>query len=158
MSIILSYYRLPVAERKSVTQDEALWGQFRKRLQKAQSEALHSTLEEMDKPGGSREERFARFGSLMEERRDPRHFNMEKDWHTIGYLLTGESEIREEHRNGAPLHNVIFGGVSTAMTTGYGAVRYYEGVLVADSAQALAKAVHPEPLLTSDLIRREWRS
>jgi len=65
---------------------------------------------------------------------------MEKDWHTIAYLLTGDAKIREEHLPNNPLHNVIFGGLDTSVTTGYGPVRYFDGKLVAESTAALIGA------------------
>ncbi len=65
---------------------------------------------------------------------------MEKDWHMIAYLLTGDAKIREEHLPNNPLHNVIFGGLKTSVNTGYGPARYFDSKLVAESATALVGA------------------
>lgn len=140
MSITLTYYRLPAAERESVTRDQDTWRGFERRLLKAHHEAFQSAIADMDKGGGTRQEQFARLASLMKEKSNPRQFNVEKEWQTMAYLLTGKSEISSEHRAGEILHNIIYGGLDTAATTGYGAVRYFDGALVAESADALAKA------------------
>jgi hypothetical protein len=65
---------------------------------------------------------------------------MEKDWHIIAYLLTGDATLKEKHLPNAPLHNVIFGGLKTSVKTGYGVVRYFDAKLVAETAAALAGA------------------
>jgi hypothetical protein len=72
--------------------------------------------------------------------RDPRDFNLEKDWHILAYLFTGDAAIKEEHLPNAPLHNVIFGGLKTRVETGYGPVRYFDSKLVAETATALVTA------------------
>src|SRR5882724_2848702 len=140
MSITLAYYRLPAAERESLTRDQDTWRGFERRLLKVKHEVFKSAIADMDKGGGTKAEQFARLASLMKERSDPRQFNVEKEWQTMAYLLTGQSEISSEHRAGEPLHNIIYGGLDTVATTGYGAARYFDGALVAESADALAKA------------------
>src|SRR5262249_13920610 len=54
--------------------------------------------------------------------------------------FTGESQIGKHHRPGETLYNVIYGGLATKVTTGYGAVCYFDSALVAESADALEKA------------------
>ena len=90
--------------------------------------------------GLSQEERLAKLNAPIKQSRDPRSFNLEKDWHIIAYLLTGDAKLKEEHVPDAPLHNVIFGELKTSVTTGYGPVRYFDGKLVAETAAALAGA------------------
>lgn len=58
----------------------------------------------------------------------------------MAYLFTGEPKIGSEHREGETLHNVIYGGLDTVATSGYGPVRYFDSALVAESADALTKA------------------
>ena len=140
MSIAVTYYRMSAAERESVMRDQDTWRRFERRLMKAYHDAFQSAIADMDKDGGTRAEQFARLALLMKERSDPRQFNLEKDWHTTAYLLTGQSEIGDDHRSGETLHNVIYGGLDTGMTTGYGAVRYFDSTLVTESAEALAGA------------------
>ncbi len=140
MSVTIIYYHLPAVEREIVTREQDTWRQYERKLQKAHHEAFMSAIADMDNGGGTKQERFARLASLMKERSDPRQFNLEKDWNTLAYLLTGESKIGEEHRAGETLYNIIYGGLDTVVTTGYGPVRYFDSGLVAESADALVKA------------------
>src|SRR5262249_38473120 len=140
MSILVDYYRLPPSEREKVTHDPGTWDQFKSQLLKAQSEALRCAIETLKVGGLSQEERLAKQNAGIKQSHDPRSFNLEKDWHIIAYLLTGDAKLKEEHLPDAPVHNVIFGGLKTSVTTGYGPVRYFDGKLVAESAAALAGA------------------
>jgi len=139
MSILANYYRLPPAERQKVTHDQAAWDEFRARLTKAQFEAIQA-ISKLNVDGLSREERYAKINAVLKAHRDPRQFNMEKDWHVIAYLLSGDPKIKEEHIPNNPLHNVIFGGFKTSVVTGYGPARYFDSKLVSESAAALAGA------------------
>src|SRR3954462_3822640 len=136
MSILANYYRLPPAEREKVMHDQAVWDEFRNRLLKAQFQAFQA-IAKLNVDGLSREERMAKINAVLKESRDPRQFNLEKDWHVISYLLTGDAKIKEEHLPNQSLHNVIFGGLKTSVVTGYGPARYFDGKLVAESAAAL---------------------
>jgi hypothetical protein len=140
MSILANYYRLPGAEREKVMRDQKVWDEFRNRLETAQLKAMQDALAKLNVEGLSKEQRFAKIDAALKDIRNPRQFNMEKDWHIIAYLLTGEAGIVEEHRPNAPLHNVIFGGLKTSVTTGYGPARYFDSKLVAESATALVGA------------------
>lgn len=137
MSINVTYYRLPAAERKNVTNSQPVWDLFRKSVWKAYQDSFKHAMAAMDEVSSSREEKFAKFGSVLREKRDPRQFDMQKDWHTMGYLITGQAEIVEKHMDNDPLHNVNFGGHQTAVTTGYGAVQYFDTPLVTQSVTAL---------------------
>ncbi len=138
MSILVDYYRLPPSEREKVTHDQATWDRFKRQLLKAQSQAVQDAIAKVKVNGLSGEERLAKMDAAIRQSRDPRHFNMEKDWHIIVYLLTGDAKLKEEHLPNAPAHNVVLGGLKTSVTTGYGPVRYFDSKLVAESAAALA--------------------
>jgi hypothetical protein len=140
MSILVDYYRLQPAEREKLTHDQTTWHEFETHLIQAQSKAIQDAITNLKLDGLSREERFAKMDAAIKKSRDPRHFNLEKDWHIIAYLLTGDAKIKEEHVPNAPLHNVIFGGLKTSVTTGYGPVRYFDPKLVPETAAALAGA------------------
>ena len=130
MSVTVTYYRLPALERESVTRDQSSWEEFRRLIQRAHFQLFHAAAAGLDGFSGSREERYAKLTALLQEHRDPRRFDMEKDWHIIGYLLTGRADVVEEHRPDDLLHSAIFGGHAISAITGYGAVRYYDGGLV----------------------------
>lgn len=139
-SILVDYYRLPKTEREKVTQDQAKWDKFHTHLIKAHSEAVRDALDKLKLDGLSTEERLLKIAAAMEKVQNPAQFNLEKDWHVIAYLLTGDAKITEAHQPNAPLHNVIFGGLKASATTGYGPVRYFDTKLVAEIAAALANA------------------
>jgi hypothetical protein len=136
----MDYYRLPPAEREKVTRDQATWDHFEHELITAKSRALQEAVAKVNVDGLSREERFAKINAAIKQSRDPRHFNLEKDWHIIAYLLTGDAKLKEEHLPNAPAHNVIFGGLKTSVKSGYGPACYFDSKLVAESAAALASA------------------
>ena len=140
MSILLDYHRLSPSEREKVTHNQATWERFKSQLLEAQSRAMRNAMAKVKVDDLSAEERIAKIGAAIEQSRDPRHFNLEKDWHILAYLLTGDARLKEEHLPNAPSHNVIFGGLKTSVSTGYGPVRYFDGKFVAESAAALAGA------------------
>jgi hypothetical protein len=140
MSITVTYYRLSARERASLTRDQSSWEPFRLRIQRAHIQSFQSAIAGLEGFSGSQEERFIKLEALLQESRDPRRFDMEKDWHLVGYLLTGRTEIVEEHRPDDILYSVVFGGRQTSATTGYGAVRYFDEQLVAQAADALRAA------------------
>jgi len=135
MSIAFTYYRLSPVTREQVTRDELSWEEFRQGVQDAYFKSFHSALAALPAQA-TQEEKLGKFTAVLEESHDPKRFDMEKDWHTVAYLLTGESEISEVHREGDSLHNVILGGIATSVKTGYGPVRYFDEKLVNESAEA----------------------
>ena len=139
-SILVDYYRLPPTEREKITKDQPTWKKFETHLVIAQSQALRDAVGKLQLDGLSREERMAKIDAAIKSTRDPAHFNMEKDWHIIAYLLTGDAKLKEEHVPDAPLHKVIFGGLKAPVITGYGPVRYFDAKLVTEIAAALAGA------------------
>jgi len=140
MSINLDYYRLPAAERQKVTRDQATWDQFKSQLLQARSQAFRDAIASVKVDGLSREERVAKLNAAIQQSQDPHQLYLDKDWHIIAYLLTGDPKIKEEHLPDAPLHNVIFGGLKTTVTTGYGPVRYFDAKLIAETTAALIGA------------------
>jgi hypothetical protein len=140
MSILVNYYRLPPSERQNVTRDQATWDDFKSHLLQAQSQAFRDAIAKVKVDGLSPEARVAKINAAIEQNHDPRQFDLEKDWHMIAYLLTGDPKIKDEHLPDAPLHNVIFGGLKTTVTTGYGPVRYFDAKLVAEITAALVGA------------------
>lgn len=139
-SIDVDYYRLPPAEREKLTHDQASWDTFMNHLLKSQFQAEEDALAKLKLDGLSPQERAAKIDAALKKTRNPAHLNLEKDWHIIAYLLTGDATMKEENVPNAPLHNVIFGGLKASPTTGYGPVRYFDARLVAEIAAALAGA------------------
>jgi hypothetical protein len=140
MSILVDYYRLPQVEREKVTKDQATWDKFKTHLIQGRFQAMRDALDKLHLDGLSKEERYAKIDAAIKKTRDPAHFNLEKDWHIVAYLLTGDGKLKKEHVPNAPLHNVVFGGLKASVITGYGPARYFDGKLVAEIAAALAGA------------------
>src|SRR5262245_35628292 len=113
MSILVNYYRFPPSEREKVTHDQATWDHFKSHLLQAQSQAFRDAIAKVNVDGLNPEARAAKINAAIKQSHDPRQFDLEKDWHMIAYLLTGDPKINDEHLPGAPLHNVIFGGLKT---------------------------------------------
>ncbi len=137
MSILVNYYRLSPVERAKVMHDQKTWDEFYSSVEISRSKALREAIEKVNVDGLNREQRYAKIAAAIKSVHDPKQFNMEKDWHMVAYLLTGETKIKEEHLPDNPLHNVIFGGLKSAVETGYGPARYFDSKLVAESATAL---------------------
>ena len=70
-------------------------------------------------------------------REDPTRANLDKEWHALHFLLTGDSSMDSKHRPNDPLHNVVMGGRKTKISTGYGPAR----LLAVDDVRAIAKAL-----------------
>ena len=64
--------------------------------------------------------------------------SLDKSWHTIHFLLTGDKSVIPRHLPASPLHNVIMGGRATPVDSAYGPVRVLEKPDVKAIAAALA--------------------
>ena len=78
-----------------------------------------------------------------EEKAQGRRLSIEKDWHAIHYLLTGDPGM-EEHVVPPPLGNVVLGGTPTPFEATYGQVRLLKTVEVQEVNDALAEVTLEE--------------
>ncbi len=69
---------------------------------------------------------------------DPSRVDLEKDWHALHFLLTGDSSMETVHRPEQPLHNVVMGGHEANFQTGYGPARWFDAGEVKAISQALS--------------------
>ena len=74
-----------------------------------------------------------------------RVFRLEKEWHALHFLLTGDASLDPPSPVPPPLGNVVFGGAATPFETGYGPVRCLNPQEVRDVADAL-RAIPVEEL------------
>jgi len=74
-----------------------------------------------------------------------RVFRLEKQWHALHFLLTGDASLDPPSPVPPPLGNVVFGGAATPFETGYGPVRYLNPQEVREIADAL-RAIPVEEL------------
>jgi hypothetical protein len=80
---------------------------------------------------------------VLRRMNDPDLLSLDKSWHIIHFLLTGDKTMTPHHSPDKPLHNVVMGGTPTQVETGYGPVRVIEKADVKEIATALA-SVSPE--------------
>jgi len=83
--------------------------------------------------------------NMLAKMNDPNVLSLEKSWHTVHFLLTGDKTMTLGHVSDQPLHNVIMGGTPTQVDSTYGPVRVLEKKDVKAIAAALA-AVDPDSL------------
>jgi hypothetical protein len=74
-----------------------------------------------------------------------RVFELEKQWHALHFLLTGDASLDPPSPVPPPLGNVVFGGAATPFETGYGPVRCLNPQEVREVADAL-RAIPVEEL------------
>ena len=66
-----------------------------------------------------------------------RVFRLEKYWHALHFLLTGDDSLDPPGLVAPPLGNVVLGGAATPLETGYGPVRYLNPQEVREVADVL---------------------
>lgn len=76
--------------------------------------------------------------NMMAKMNDPNILSVEKSWHTLHFLLTGDRSMTPRHSPDRPLHNVVMGGAPTPVDGPYGPVRILEKPDVKAIATALA--------------------
>jgi len=64
--------------------------------------------------------------ALQDKQADPNRVDLEKDWHALHFLLTGDATLNPEHHPNDPLHNLVMGGKSTSLEASYGPVRRFD--------------------------------
>ena len=64
--------------------------------------------------------------ALQDREADPSRVEMEKDWHALHFLLTGDASLNPEHHPNDPLHNLVMGGKPTSLDASYGPVRKFD--------------------------------
>jgi hypothetical protein len=80
------------------------------------------------------------FESWLEDGPESRNcVELQKDWHALHFLLTGDPSTDPEHLPDDPLHNVVMGGHETDIEASYGPVRCLEPKEVRAIAHELAK-------------------
>jgi hypothetical protein len=69
------------------------------------------------------------------------YFSLEKDWHALHFLLTGDTSMSMEENTQVlpPLCNVVIGGTPTEFDATYGFVRYLTPEEVREVADALSQ-------------------
>lgn len=122
MGIEASYRRLSPAEFQQLRDDPA------------QADIYFGLDEEDD------EKICAYFDRL---RASNRYLDIDKSWHALHFLLTGEA-VMDKTQVAPPLGNVVLGGTPTEWEATYGVVRYLTPQEVKEVAEALEKISEAE--------------
>jgi hypothetical protein len=87
-----------------------------------------------------RYEAYARIADSDELRSSDRYLSIDKDWHALHVLLTGQiSNPSDIQQAPPPLGNVVMGGTETPFDATYGKVRFLEPDEVRAVADALSR-------------------
>src|SRR5262249_28746017 len=70
---------------------------------------------------------------------DSTRVDLDKDWHALHFLLTGNSSMDIEHRPNDQLHNIVMGGHETSLAASYGPARSFTNKEVTAMARELEK-------------------
>ncbi len=99
---------------------------------------LLETYQELD--GFERYEAYASIADSDELRSSDRYLTIDKDWHALHALLTGEISNPSDIKAVPPsLGNVVIGGTETPIDATYGKVRFLKSEEVREVADALSK-------------------
>lgn len=137
MGIEVTYRRIPQAEFERLQADPKKAEEFVcSALPGFSLDDLIALGDNPDAMGGSGADILAAFQKRED---DPSRVDLEKDWHALHFLLTGDSSMETEHRPDQPLHNVVMGGHEANFQTGYGPARWFAAGEVKAMAEALFK-------------------
>lgn len=137
MGIEVHYRRLPKEEFDRIRRDPIEREKFT--LPNLPGFDLKSLMELSSNPQAMAAKRHEILAAFKRGREDPTRADLDKDWHALHFLLTGDSSMDIEHRPEDPLRNVVMGGHETELVTGYGPARVFELEDVRSIADALAK-------------------
>src|SRR5437660_6090505 len=75
---------------------------------------------------------------MLRRMNDRNILSLDKSWHVVHFLLTGERTMNPSHSSDNPLHNVVIGGRPTPIDSTFGPVRVIEKADVKKIATALS--------------------
>jgi Domain of unknown function (DUF1877) len=66
----------------------------------------------------------AMLAKFQEQEADERYFSLQKEWHALHFLITGDSSLEGDTRVLPPYCNIVIGGTPTQFEATYGYIRY----------------------------------
>lgn len=75
--------------------------------------------------------------ALQDRQADPSRVDLEKDWHALHFLLTGDASLDPENYPNDPPHNLVMGGTPTSIAASYGPVRKFDLADIRQIVEAL---------------------
>ena len=86
---------------------------------------------------------------MMRRMNDPRVLSLDKSWHVVHFVLTGDKRMAPFHSKENPLHNVVMGGHAIGIDGTYGPIRVIEN----NDAKTIATAL---TLVNIDTLRSKY--
>lgn len=123
MSIQVTYRRLNQAELDSLEADPEGAMEY---LFSIPGFDLSSILQMVGDPAVMQNNSAKMLAALQEKAADSTRVELEKDWHALHFLLTGDASLDPEHHPNDPLYNLVMGGKPTSLEASYGPVRKFD--------------------------------
>jgi hypothetical protein len=137
MGIEVTYRRIPKSEFELLQTDPKRAEEFVCSVLPGFS--LDDLIALGDNPDATRDTGVDVLAAFQNRENDPTRVDLEKDWHALHFLLTGDSSMETAHRPGEPFRNVVMGGREANFQTGYGPARWFDPEDINDIAGALTK-------------------
>jgi len=123
MSIQVTYRRLNQVELDRLEADPQGAMQYLFSIPGFDLSALSRMLAD---PSAMQDNAAKMLAALQEKAADSTRVDLEKDWHALHFLLTGDASLDPEHHPHDPLYNVVMGGTPTSLEASYEPVRKFE--------------------------------
>jgi len=136
MGIQVTYRRLMQAELDRLENDPDGARQFLFSIPGFDLNAMSQLLAD---PSALQANAAKMLSALQDRQADPSRVDLEKDWHALHFLLTGDASLNPEHHPNDPLYNLVMGGRPTSIEASYGPVRKFEHDEIRQIVTALEK-------------------
>ncbi|MFI4876164.1 MAG: YfbM family protein [Blastopirellula sp. JB062] len=146
MGMICTYRRLSPGELAELEQDPEAAISYLCGLPGIDMAAMAQMMHDPDAIAAHGPEILAAMAHAQD---DPTRVDLEKDWHALHFLLTGDASLEPDADPEDPLFRVVMGGTPTAIEASYGPARRFER----DEIAQIAEALRP---LSIDILRERF--
>ncbi|PQO47627.1 YfbM family protein [Blastopirellula marina] len=145
MGMTCIYRRLPTSQLAELEQDPEKALAYLNGVPGIDMDAMTQIMSDPEAIAEHGAELLAAFARAED---DPTRVDLEKDWHALHFLLTGDSSLQPDGDPDDPLFRVVMGGEATMLDASYGPARKFDKAEIAQIVAAL------RPLTTEDLRER----
>ncbi|UUO06725.1 YfbM family protein [Blastopirellula sp. J2-11] len=145
MGMSCTYRRLPAVELAELEQDSEKGVAYLCSMPGIDMGAMTQMMSDPEAIALHGPEILAAFARAQE---DPTRVDLEKDWHALHFLLTGDASLEPDADPEDPLFRVVMGGIPTLLDASYGPARRFDRDEIALIVEAL------KPLSIEDLRER----
>ncbi|MCC9606738.1 YfbM family protein [Blastopirellula sp. JC732] len=145
MGMTCTYRRLPAKQLAELEQDPEKGVAYLCSMPGIDMAAMTQMMSDPEAIAAHGPEILAAFARAQE---DPTRVDLEKDWHALHFLLTGDASLQPDGDPDDPLFRVVMGGEATMLDASYGPARRFSR----DEIAAISAAL--EPLTIEDLRER----